>query len=380
MRLIERYLFRQLLGPFLLASAALSAVALLSQSLGALDLIVSQGQSMWVLAKISLLAMPQLMVLILPIALFIGGLVALNRLHTEQEIVVCLASGASTWRVLAPGLKLATLVALACLFINLWVEPWSERAMREELFRVRTDLAASLVHVGQFNEPAPGLTVYAQDNDQSGVFHNLFLHRQQPTGGDVTFLAAQGKVTKRKGAPVLVMHEGSEQQFSPDGVLNYLKFDEYIFDLSPFISDDKTIHYKLSDRYLHELLFPDLTQPWEQKNRTKLLSEAHGRLSAPLYSLAFTVMAFAAVIGGPFSRLGYGRRIGAICAAAGFLRILGFGAQAACDATPWLNVLQYLVPLGAGVWALALLFHGQPFRATPTRPLHPGRVLFETAS
>ena len=56
MRLIDRYLLRQLLGPTLVAAAALSAVALLSQSLSALDLIVNQRQSALVFLKITLLA------------------------------------------------------------------------------------------------------------------------------------------------------------------------------------------------------------------------------------------------------------------------------------------------------------------------------------
>ena len=98
MRLIERYLLRQLLGPTLLATAALSMVAMLSAVLGNLD-VISQGQSPLILIKISLLAMPQLLALILPIALFVAALVSLNRVHTEQEIAVCFASGMSTWRV-----------------------------------------------------------------------------------------------------------------------------------------------------------------------------------------------------------------------------------------------------------------------------------------
>jgi lipopolysaccharide export system permease protein len=66
MRLIDRYLLRQMLGPTLLATAALTAVALLSQSLAGLDLIVNQRQSAVVFLKITLLYMPQLINMILP--------------------------------------------------------------------------------------------------------------------------------------------------------------------------------------------------------------------------------------------------------------------------------------------------------------------------
>ena len=60
MTLIERYLFRQLLVPTVLALLALTAVAFLSQSLSALDLIVDQRQSLGVFLRVSALAMPEL--------------------------------------------------------------------------------------------------------------------------------------------------------------------------------------------------------------------------------------------------------------------------------------------------------------------------------
>src|ERR1700760_1436996 len=83
MNLIDRYLFRQLLGPTLLATLSLSGVALLSQSLQALDLIVNQGQSAAVFIKVTLLGLPSLISLVLPISIFVASLVALNRLQTE---------------------------------------------------------------------------------------------------------------------------------------------------------------------------------------------------------------------------------------------------------------------------------------------------------
>src|SRR5436305_15284051 len=115
MRLIDRYLLRQLLGPTLLATAALTGVALLSQSFNSLDYIVNQRQSAVVFLKITLLSMPQLTNMILPIAVFVAALVALNRLHTEQEIVVCFAGGMSRSRVTPPAMRLGSPLAFAAL-------------------------------------------------------------------------------------------------------------------------------------------------------------------------------------------------------------------------------------------------------------------------
>ncbi|MEY4255591.1 MAG: export transporter permease LptF [Pseudomonadota bacterium] len=369
MSLIERYLFKQLLGPTLLATIALVAVALLSQSLGTLDIMVEQRQSAMVFAKITFLALPQLLNMILPIAIFVASLVALNRLHTEQEIVVCFAGGMSRWRVISPAIKLASLAMLVTLVVNLWVQPYCYRTMRDELFAVRTDLAASLVRAGEFSQPSSDLTVYAQSIDQQGIMRNMFLNQEKAEGGSTTFFAQQGKIAKRNGEPILIMRQGSNQELSSEGVLNFLKFDEYIFNLAPFMNTYEMVHYKISDRYMHELMFPDLQQEWEQRNQVKMIAEFHSRLSSPLYNLAFMAMALNAVIGGAFSRLGYGRRIAMIAGVAAFVRILGFAVQAACDDNAALNVLQYAVPLIATWWALAKLFKQKSSRTGGLRLL-----------
>ena len=356
MRLIDRYLLRQLLGPVALATLALTGVALLSQSLSGLDLIVNQRQSALVFLKVTLLAMPQLVNLVLPIAVFVAALVALNRLHTEQEIVVCFAGGMSRWRVISPAIRLACSVAFVALLMNLFVQPAAYRAMREELFEVRTDLASTLVREGEFTEPAPGLTVYAQSVDGSGNLRNLFIHQIKSDGSSTTYTAQQGRVGRAQGRPVLIMRNGSNQEFSRGGVLNYLTFDEYIFDLAPLARSDERVHFKPSDRYLHELFFPDLQQDWERRNRLDLLAEGHARLASPLYSIAFMALALAAIIGGGFSRLGYGRRIAIMGAVAAGVRLVGFQVQAACEDNAWLNILQYAVPL-LTIWlALAAVF------------------------
>jgi lipopolysaccharide export system permease protein len=354
MILIERYLFRQLCVPILLVLAALTTVAFLSQSISALQLVIDQRQGLTVFIQATLLALPELISLILPVAVFVAALISFNRLHTEQEIVVCFAGGMSRWEVISPAMRLAAWAALISLMLNLWVAPLASQALRAVIFKARADLAATLVKPGEFTEPAPGLTVYAQSATPEGFLTNLFVHQQRPTGS-TTFSARSGQITKRHGAPILIMRHGSSQELTAGGVLNFLSFDEYALDLSPFLAKDE-IHFKTSDRFLHELVSPDLSQPWERQYRTKMLSEANARLASPIYNIAFMALAVAAVIAGPFSRFGYHSRITTAAAIAVGARILGFAVQAVAIHAVWLNLMQYLVPIGLTALALRSLF------------------------
>jgi len=355
MKIIDRYLFRQLAGPVVIAIGALTLIAVLGQSLGQLDLIVERGQSAWTLAKVTLFAMPQVVTLVLPIGVLVGALLALNRLHSEHEIVVCYAGGMSRWGVIDPAMRLAVLIALVALASNLFFQPAAMREMRRELHGVRADLAAVLVREGEFVEGAPGLTIYAQRVDQNGLMRNLFIHVEKSDGATL-YDAAEGRITSLEGRPVIILSEGSSSEFSGAGVLNYLSFDDYVVELGQYAVQADPLHFKESDRWLSELLFPDPANEWEMGNRLKLLAEAHARLASPLYVIAFMAVALAAVIGGSFSRTGYGRRIAIASALAITVRLLGFAVLSACGSNGWLNILQYLLPIGLTWFALRPMF------------------------
>jgi lipopolysaccharide export system permease protein len=166
---------------------------------------------------------------------------------------------------------------------------------------------------------------------------------------------------------VLLLHDESTQEFSKLGVLNYLTNSEYPFELSALNTSDELVHYKPSDRYLHELFFPDLQQAWEQKNRKALLAEGHQRIASPLYNIAAMAMALAAILGGGFSRLGYARRMATAGGVAIFVRILGFVALSAAEANVWINILQYAIPVLATVFALRSIFRQRAGRFIDVR-------------
>ncbi len=139
-------------------------------------------------------------------------------------------------------------------------------------------------------------------------------------------------------------------------MLQYLSWDEYTFDLSSLFQSDELLHYKIGDRYPHELFFPDLTQDWEQQNREKLLAEGHWRLASPLYNLAMMSMAVAAVIGGSFSRMGYGQRIAVVGARGGHDPDPGLRHQGRLRQRRLAQPAAVRPALGALWWGLSQIF------------------------
>lgn len=356
MTLIQRYLFRQISLPVLAAIGALVGIGLLSQSLEQLEVIVERGQSLWVMTKLTLLALPQLIAVILPIGLFVGALIALTRLQRDQELTAAYAAGLSRKELIRPAMYIALIVTLVGVLATTLLQPWGQQESRRQAFAIRTDLASLLVEEGRFVQGPDGLAVYTQQIEQNGLMRNLFVYIDD--GKTVTSWDAEtARFTRIEGVPVLTMQNGSMQRYSSREVLNHLSFDNYAIDLTPYSrGTDQSIRYKASDLWLSDLFAPSEAIVKMAGSPSELAAEGHSRITAPLYALVAMSFALAAILGGAFSRTGYTGRIARAAGLFLLVRVIGYGLVAAAAWNGWLNILQYLLPLAATAFALRRLF------------------------
>lgn len=355
MNRLQRYIFKQTLAPLLAIMGALTAIAILGQSLTRLDLIVDQRQSAGAFLMVTLLATPQVLGVVLPLALFFGVVFTINRLLNENELIVTQAGGLSRWGVAAPILQLATLAALAHLAITTVIQPASYREMRALVFDLRADVAAALVREGSFTFPAPGLAIYARQTEPGGRLYDVLIEDSRSGDAPITYTARRGVLAMVDGEPSLLMREGQIQQARADGGLDVLDFDQYPLDLGAYVAAPEAYVLKPSDRFLSELFFPDPTNFYDQMNVDRFLAEGHGRLAAPLINIAMALVAAALMLRGDLQRNGYGMRIVRAASLALLVRLVALGLQAAAADDPSLNVAQYAFPILVSAVAMAAL-------------------------
>ena len=346
MTLLQRYFWTQALYPLILSLSALAALALLTQSLQTLELIVENRQSGLTFLYITVLALPQLISIIMPLAVFMSTLYALNRLNMDSELIVAKASGFSPWQIASPALRLGMYALMAHLIINLVIQPFAFSQMRGEILKVRTDIASQMVRAGEFVTPTVGLTVYAREIAPDGAMKDVIIYDERDDSGATTHTAKSGYLTRGEDSARLILKTGNVQQVLDDGSLDLVAFDDYQIDLSDVMAMDSVLRKKPSDLYLHELLRPDNRVYANRKYRRELKAEGHNRLATPIYNLALVMLALCFMIRGEHQRMGYGRKI-AVCVAIGFvIRLVGFGLVSAAESDPGLNVVQYALPLG----------------------------------
>lgn len=351
---IPAYIFRQVLGPLVFFTFAFAGVAWLSQSLRMLDLVINQSQSAATYLYLTILAMPQVVGLLLPFALAVAIIYALNRMYVESELVVIWAAGFNRWAVIWPILTIAFLTMILAYFINLAIMPAGMREVKDRVFEIRADLVNTFVREGAFTNPVGGLTVYVSENNPGGDIRGILVHDARNPKSVATYMAQRGLLANTPVGPRLIMSKGNVQWLEGGaGHLKVLDFDKYVFDLSQFDKQRDSNAREQSELYLHELLYPSPKLQLTDKQRRKYISEAHNRLSGPIYCLVFALIGVYALVGGSFNRRGYGGRIALACGAILAARLPGFGFQQLTNSSPDLAFTMYVWPL---IWVFGLMF------------------------
>ncbi|NRA29767.1 MAG: YjgP/YjgQ family permease [Parvularculaceae bacterium] len=355
---LDRYIFRAAALPFLLILACTTAVAWLTQVLQRLDIIVDDGGSFLAFLKITVLLIPSLAGVVTPIALLAACLYVLNVLMVDSEIPVMRAAGASRLRIARPLIVLSVLAAGLVLWINADLQPRTYKELRQTVYDVRSNIASSLVRDRVFANVAPGVTFYAEDVRPGDQYVGLHIYDSRDPEREVTYTAENGLFTVTDLGPRLFLLRGTAQwQDKETGKLNIVRFNDTFVDVSEISSEAPTDRpWETEERYLSELLNPDLNRPYNQRFQGDYLAEFHGRLATPLYCIAFALIAALAMLSATTQRRGYGQRIMVASAVAGGIRIIGFLTRSVATDNSWANVLQYAIPgIAIVVVAIALL-------------------------
>ncbi|MBI1274635.1 LPS export ABC transporter permease LptF [bacterium] len=297
-----RYIARNMIGPTLFITLSLTGIVWLAQSLRFIDLIVNQGLSISLFLYLTLLLMPSLLSVVLPVALFCATLYAYNRMMGESELVVLESAGISMMQLAKPALMVAAAMTAAGYLFTLILQPVSYREFKDMQFFIRNNYASLLLQEGVFSNPVPNMMVYIRKREPDGVLRGILVHDNsghQP----VTMMARQGYLVKTDQGPQFILQDGNRQEVNRDtGQLSLLHFDRYTLNLSMYTETSDMREREGQEMFVHELLNP----PANTKDdlRLRYAAEAHQRLTWPFYNMVLVLMGAATILCGEFNRRG----------------------------------------------------------------------------
>lgn len=368
MGIISRYVFRQTLGAFLLILFSLSGIVWIALALRQLNVVTSQGQDTLTLIKMTTLALPSLMAIIAPFSFLIAALHTLNRLNTDSELIVLSAAGARAWTAGRPLLLLGLLVSLGLAIINHWVQPWSMRTLRDYIVQVRTDLLTQVMQPGRFSSPEYNLTFHIRERAMNGELLGLLMHDTRDKSVAQSYLAERGVIVKQDPSAYLIMSGGHIiRRTDPKEPPQIIAFDRYAVDLDRFEPQDAGEgEWKPRERYFSELWDPGPDSTLYKYQPGQFRSELHERLSNPLYPIVFALIVIAFVGRARSTRSSRMENLVVAFVVAAGLRLSGLALDNLVAARAAMIPVLYIVPLGAGALAIALIRAGEVQRQGPS--------------
>src|SRR5215469_1027401 len=176
MRILDRYICREVIADSWLGLAVFTFVFFVPQLVRLMSLVVQHAATAKETALLLLCSLPPVLIFTIPMSMLVGVLIGLGRLSADSEIVALNASGVSLRRLLLPIGGIAFAATILTFVITLWLGPLSLRTLTSLEDRLRVSQASLAIQPRVFDERFPHIVLYVEDVAASGMrWRGVFL-------------------------------------------------------------------------------------------------------------------------------------------------------------------------------------------------------------
>jgi LPS export ABC transporter permease LptF/LPS export ABC transporter permease LptG len=291
MRLIDRYICREIISHAALGLAVFTFVLFIPQLVRLMELVVRHSADAPSVALLFLCTLPGVLTFTLPMSVLVGVLIGLGRMSADSEVIALHALGINQRRLLVPVGALALGATLLTAAMTFWLTPAALRTFRSLEERLRSTQASFEIQPRVFDERFPKLVLYVQDVEAAATrWRGIFLAETGTENGSRVTLAEEAIVIadREQGKIQLHLQSGSTHEY------NLREPDRY--SVSTFGESDIPVNFgdfaragavrltppEMSVRDLIAARGPD----WRE-----MRVELHRRLAFPAASLMFALLA-----------------------------------------------------------------------------------------
>ena len=302
----DRYVLSQFLLFFGFFALILVAVFWINSAVSLFDKLIGDGQSALVFLEFTALALPNLIRMVLPMAAFAAAVYVTNRLNGDSELTVMQATGSSPWRLARPAIAFGLVTALMMTILTHFLLPASIRQLDIREDEVARNVTAKLLSEGSFLHPARGVTFYIREIAADGTLNDVFLSDRRKSDESVIYTGARDFLVRDAGQSSLIMVDGLAQRLNHQtGTLSSTTFSDFSYDISALIQKNERKSRNIRAIPTREMMFaPDQVAETDGHSAGKIAEELHLRFARALICVAVTLIGYATLMLGGFSRFG----------------------------------------------------------------------------
>ena len=294
MKLIEKYVLRQLVANSMLLFLLIISIFSLSKSVQLIDLSLNRGLPFIYFFKLISLTLPAIIPVILPIIFSLSILFTYSRMRNDSELVIFESSGASQASLSKPVLFYGIFLTLVSLSFTAFISPSSNQIFKALLYSIKNDYSASLLEEGRFNTIGNEYTIFVKKRHSDGQLSNVFIHDTRNSEKPTTLIAKKGSLIKFDNGTKILLENGTQHFYSNiDKKLSVLYFEKYLLNIMENSSKGLSHKWKSpSERTYKEL-----------NNLQAFKAEIYQRLTLPLNVICFGFLIVTFILSQKFFRV-----------------------------------------------------------------------------
>lgn len=276
----------------------------LTQSLRFVEMVTNKGLPLRLFIELTSLLMPQLFVVLSPIAVFAAVLFVYNRLLADRELVIMQAAGISPLRNAVPAFLVGIVLSFFAAYVQNIGIPAAENAFRRLEWEVKNNISHLMFREGEFTSLKTGLTAFITKHEKDGSVSGILLVDETNPKQKITLSAQKGRIIYEQDHPHVILVNGARQEIDVDSNrFSSLNFERYSVDLGGF-AKGRLKPASVREKKIHELLGAQYNNSLSDAEKRKYIVEGHRRLTTPLYNLLFALLACTGLLIGNFNRRG----------------------------------------------------------------------------
>jgi lipopolysaccharide export system permease protein len=283
MKLIERYIAREILLPFTVVLLIL--VGLFASFSSARLLAGAVTETLGIAALLKLVFLKTLIALevLIPIALYISVIAGLGRLNKDQELNVIRSAGVSGTRIVLTVLTVAIPVGIISGMLSSYVRPWAYAESYILDAQAEAELNTNRFQAGRFyGSERTGRIVYVRNkNDTDKQMHDVFHYIKKPDSSEIVIArqARQIQPTEQEQRPHIQLSDGVVYQLTATASIDdVIQFKHMTY----FIDSEFVLNYRRKAAATRTL--------WES-DQPRDIAELQWRISRPLATILLALIA-----------------------------------------------------------------------------------------
>jgi lipopolysaccharide export system permease protein len=296
-RLINRYIFKEIAGPFCMILLVLTFVLLMGKILQLMDLMINKGVSFFHILQLMIFLLPSFLMFTIPISLLIAILIGVGRLSGDNEVTILKMSGVSLAQLSIPIAWAASAAFALTVTTTILLVPYGNMASKSLLFDMAKQKASIAIREKVFIDDFRGILLYAEKIPVSGdSLENVLISDNRLLGEPSTIIARKAYLFSDPDtlAITLRLEDGSIHTLDA-AFKNYRKvvFQSYDvrLDLASSIAEAKKAGMKSStEMTVRELAAMLRTPGIQDESLREIAIELNKKLAIPVSCFVFALI------------------------------------------------------------------------------------------